>query len=155
MDAFHSLYDRSSKLVHSVVYRILRDRPAAEDAVQETYLKIWRNSARFDPAISTAISWIAVIARNTALDMIRARKPTQELDREAVSALVVEAVNPPDPRLKQCLARLPADQASAIVTMYTYGMSHSELSEFLGIPLGTVKSWVRRGTQALKECMEC
>lgn len=71
-----------------------------------------------------------------------------------MAGLATDAVEPPDPKLGKCLDQLPRDQARAIVTMYSYGLSHSELSEQLELPLGTIKSWIRRGTQSLKHCME-
>jgi RNA polymerase sigma-70 factor (ECF subfamily) len=152
--AFRAVYATYGKLVFAIALRILRDRSAAEDAAQETFVKLWRTAARFDPNSGSARSWIAVIARNSALDLVRKRRPMEEFGEEEIASIVTEAVDPPDLKLGRCLARLPADQAKAIVTIYTYGMSHSELSEHLNIPIGTVKSWIRRGTSALKICME-
>jgi RNA polymerase sigma-70 factor, ECF subfamily len=152
--AFRSLYDVTANWVYSIALRLLRDKEAAEDAVQETFVKIWRTAERFDPASGSPGSWIGIIARNTSLDLIRKRRPVIELSDNEVAMIVTEPIDPPDIKLGRCLACLPADQARAIVIMYTYGMSHAELAEHMGVPLGTVKSWVRRGSQSLKLCME-
>ena len=98
---------------------------------------------------------MGVIARNAALDMIDRRQSSESLDAADGPELAVAAVEPPDARLGQCLKRLPPDQARAIVTMYNEGLSHSELADRLSVPLGTAKSWVRRGTRLLRECMAC
>ncbi|MCW3848050.1 sigma-70 family RNA polymerase sigma factor [Sphingomonas sp. LB-2] len=151
--AFRRVYDLAGGRLLAITLKILRDRQTAEDATQEAFLRIWRNAARYDPARGAPLAWMGVIARNAALDMAQVRRPQEELDAADTIELATPAVEPPDARLGQCLKRLPSDQARAIVTMYTYGMSHSELAEHLSVPLGTVKSWVRRGTESLKECM--
>ncbi|MCW1427818.1 RNA polymerase sigma factor [Novosphingobium sp. JCM 18896] len=152
--AFRRLYEAEADWVYAIALRILRDSQAAEDAVQEAFIKLWRTASRFDPALGSAKTWIGIIARNAALDLGRRRQPVEELDEGHLATLATEAVEPPDPKLGKCLDELPRDQARAIVTMYSYGLSHSELSETLALPLGTVKSWIRRGTQSLKLCME-
>jgi RNA polymerase sigma-70 factor, ECF subfamily len=152
--SFRMLYDTQANWVFAIALRILRDPQAAEDAAQETFVKLWRTAVRFDAARGSGKAWIGIIARNTALDMGRRRQPVDELDDIAMSHLASDPVDPPDPKLGRCLDKLPPDQAKAIVTMYTYGLSHSELSEQLAMPLGTIKSWVRRGTESLKYCME-
>jgi RNA polymerase sigma-70 factor (ECF subfamily) len=148
------LYDAQADWAYSVALKVLRDEQAAEDAVQEAFVKLWRSAARFDSALGSARSWIGIIVRNVALDMRRRSKPTDELDDRVMANWATEAIEPPDPKLGKCLDQLPREHARAIVTMYTYGLSHTELSEHLDLPLGTVKSWVRRGTKSLKVCME-
>jgi RNA polymerase sigma-70 factor (ECF subfamily) len=155
MQAFSSLYGLSAGRLLAIALRILRDQQAAEDAVQEAFLRIWRNAGRYDPARGAPLAWMGVIARNAALDLIDRRPPPEPVSAADTAELAVAAVEPPDARLGQCLKRLPADQARAIVTMYNEGLSHSELADRLAVPLGTAKSWVRRGTQSLKECMAC
>lgn len=152
--ALRQLYEAQGDWVYAIALRILRDTQAAEDAVQEAFVKLWRTAGRFDAALGSAKTWIGIIARNAALDMGRRRQPTEELDESTMASLATEAVEPPDPKLGKCLDQLPRDQAQAIVTMYNFGLSHSELSHQLDQPLGTVKSWIRRGTQSLKHCME-
>ena len=151
--AFQNLYRENCSMVYTIALRVLRDTSLAEDAVQETFVKIWRSARQFDAALGTPQSWISVIARNVALDLVRRRRPYEELSNTDITEVAAEPCEPSDPKLGQCLARLPAEQVIAIVTMYTYGMSLSELSSHLGAPIGTVKSRVRRGTESLKRYM--
>lgn len=151
--AFKQLYQENCGLVYTVALRILRDGSLAEDAVQETFVKIWRSAGQFDAVLGTPKSWISVIARNVALDLIRKRRPHEELSDIYITAIAADTCEPSDPKLTQSLARLPEEQITAIVTMYTYGMSYSELSSRLGAPVGTIKSRVRRATASLKKYM--
>lgn len=152
--AFRAVFDTYGGAALAIALRVLREREAAEDAVQEAFLRLWRMASAFDPARGSARAWLNVIVRNTALDQIRARRPTLALELTDELAMAVSPVDPPDNRLRQCLERLPAEQARAIKIMYHYGMSHSELAAHMGQPLGTVKSWIRRGTLSLRECMD-
>jgi RNA polymerase sigma-70 factor (ECF subfamily) len=149
--AFEDLYDATSRRLFAIAYRILRDECVAQDATQEAYVNVWRRAKLYDPARGSPIGWMSVIVRNVALNMIRADRPTEPIDELDIP---VAPVDPPDSRLGQCLKRLPEDQGNAIVLTYTYGLTHSELAEHLSVPLGTAKSWVRRGMLALKECMQ-
>lgn len=154
MAAFRALYDVAAGRLLAIAMNILRDREAAEDAVQEAFLRIWRKAGSYEVARGTPLAWMGIIARNAALDQARRRRSMEALEMGGDIEPAIQPVEPPDARLGRCLGRLPADQAKAIVTMYTYGLSHAELAQQLCAPLGTVKSWVRRGTQSLKECME-
>jgi RNA polymerase sigma-70 factor, ECF subfamily len=151
--AFQHFYQENCSLVYTIAVRILRDTSLAEDAVQETFVKIWRSAGQFDATLGTSQSWISTIARNVALDLIRKRRPYEELSDTDIMAIAADPCEPSDPKLGQCLAQLPEEQVIAIVTMYTYGMSHSELSNHLGAPIGTIKSRVRRATASLKKYM--
>ena len=151
--AFQRFYQDNCRFVYTVAVRILRDASLAEDAVQETFVKIWRSAGQFDATLGTPQSWISIIARNVALDLIRKRRPFEELSNTDIMAIAADPCEPSDPKLGQCLARLPEEQIKAIVTMYTYGMSQSELSTYLGAPIGTIKSRVRRATASLKKYM--
>lgn len=152
--AFRQLFELFGSIALGIAMRILREREAAEDAVQEAFLRVWRMAASFDPARGNARSWLHVLVRNAALDQLRTRKPAASIDDIDLSGFATFQPEAPDNRLRQCLDRLPAEQARAIVTMYHFGMSHSELADHLALPLGTVKSWVRRGTQSLRHCMD-
>ncbi len=153
MAAFRLLYDEIAGRVLSITTRILRDRQAAEDAAQEALVRIWRNARQYNRAKGEPLAWMGVIARNAALDMIQRRPSAEGLEAADTLELAIPAVDPPDARFGQCLRKLPPEQARAITLMYTYGLSHSELAEMLGLPLGTIKSWVRRGMAKLQECM--
>ena len=147
--AVAELYGLVGGRLYGVAQRILRDPGLAEDAVQEAFLKVWRNAHRFDAAKGTASTWLSVIVRRVAIDR-RPKVSTQMLpDLEAPNA-------DPDyvhPRLRECLAELPPLHRKALVLMYVYGLSHSELATAMDAPLGTVKSWVRRASAALKESL--
>jgi RNA polymerase sigma-70 factor, ECF subfamily len=153
MAAFALLYDRLGKRIYGIVYRILREPQASEDAMQDAFLKIWHGAAKFDPARGEAVGWMCAIARNAALDMIRKRRDTVDIDAVDLSRFAVSPIDPPDAMLAEGLARLPTEQANALIAMHNFGFSHSELADHLGVPLGTAKSWVRRGTQGLRDWM--
>jgi len=145
------LYKLIGGRLYGIAQRILRDGALAEDAVQEAFVKIWRNAHRFDAAKGQASTWMGVIVRRVALDR-RPKAPTQVLpDHLEAPNVDLDYVHP---RLRACLAELPQLHWNALVLMYVYGLSHSELAEQMGAPLGTVKSWVRRASAALKEKLE-
>ena len=136
--------------LYGVALRVLRDPGLAEDAVQEGFLKIWKNAGRFDAAKGTASAWTAVIVRRVAIDR-RPRVTLQALPEIEASNVNLDYVHP---RLRECLSDLPELHRNALVLTYVYGLSHTELAEAMDAPLGTVKSWVRRASTALKEKLE-
>ena len=145
--ALRQLYDRFGGRLYGVAHRILGDRSLAEDALQEAFVKIWRNAGKFDPARGSAIGWVVIIVRRAAFDL----RP-----RDVVREPIDIPFEPPQsemlhPGLARALDALPEMHRKALVLMYVYGLTHSELSAAMGAPLGTVKSWVRRGAAALKE----
>ncbi len=148
--AASDLYRLIGGRLYGIAQRVLRDPGLAEDAVQEAFLKIWKNAHRFDAAKGAASAWMAVIVRRVALDR-RPKVATQVLPELAAPAVDLDYVHP---RLRECLAELPALHRNALVLMYVYGLSHSELAAAMDAPLGTVKSWVRRASAALKEKLE-
>ncbi len=151
---FEALYKKERRRLYLIISNILRDPGLAEDALQETFMRIWRNASRFDREKGSARGWTATVARNVALDVVRSKKQFVELDAPEVSEISVAHVEPSDPKLAAALRALPPDQSRAIITMYNYGFSHSELASHLGAPLGSVKSWVRRGSETLRLMME-
>lgn len=152
--AFRALYDSVAPRLFAVVLRIVHDRALAEDVLQDVFVRVWRRAGGYDPARGSPIAWLGTIARNAALDAVARRRDHDVLDWEDLPELAVGPVDPPDARLGHCLKQLPADQARAIGEAYTYGLSHSELAVRMGVPLGTVKSWINRGMASLKRCME-
>lgn len=160
--ALSPLYRLTSAKLYGVVVGILGRGGEAEDTLQEVYVAIWREAARYDASRSRPMTWMITIARNRAIDRIRraGRRP---------AAGPLDDVDPPDPaptaldeleqsqsaaRLERCLEELGAEQARCIRLAYLGGYSHAELAERLGAPLGTVKSWVRRSLVRLRECLE-
>jgi len=148
--AFRQLYQETSRRMLAAARRILGDPALAEDAVQEAFLRIWRSAEKFDPARGVALAWMGRIVRNAALDRIPKERDMARIEDVEIAVLPVE---PPDARLGQCLKRIPEPQARALVLMYVHGLTHAELASQLDAPLGTVKSWVRRGAESLRHCL--
>jgi len=159
-EAFQKLYNSTSAKLFGICLRILNDREEAEEALQETYVKVWRSAGRFSSGGASPISWLAAIARNAAIDRYRRKKPETA---ELVEAEVVED-NAPSPeanvilsddveRLNVCMSELDDRHANAIRNIYLSGWSYNEAAEELDIPLNTVKTWIRRGLISLRECL--
>ncbi|WP_421695686.1 sigma-70 family RNA polymerase sigma factor [Aestuariivirga sp.] len=159
--AFRKLYELTSPKLFAVCMRVLREQSEAEDALQEVYVKIWHNALRFSAGEYSPISWLAAIARNHAIDRARSRKPQAiELDD---SAGVADEL--PDPehallaksegkRIERCLEELQQQRAEAIRAAYVEGYSYQELASRYGIPLNTIRTWLRRSLLSLKECLQ-
>ena len=147
--ALKQLYDRFGARLYGIAFRILRDHALAEDAIQEAFVKIWRNANKFDPARGSAVGWVVIIVRRAAFDL-RPREPVAEPFEIPAEQPQTEMLHP---GLARALESLPEMHRKALLLTYVYGLTHSELSSALGAPLGTVKSWVRRGAAALKECL--
>jgi RNA polymerase sigma-70 factor (ECF subfamily) len=148
-DAAHTLYGLIGGRLFGIANRILRDAGLAEDAAHQAFLKIWKNAHRFDAAKGKPSTWLTIIARHAAIDA-RPRELAALPDDLEAPQMDETFVHP---RLRAALAALPEVHRNAVVLMYVYGLTHSELAERMQAPLGTVKSWVRRGTAALKESL--
>ncbi|WP_420143482.1 sigma-70 family RNA polymerase sigma factor [Sphingobium sp.] len=159
--ALRRVYDLTSMKLFGICLRISGDREAAEDILQDVYVKIWRRASAFDERRASPISWLAMIARNAAIDWRRAEQRHVADGEEQLETIVDEApladnVMQQDEarrRLLACLDGLDEKQSDAIRRTFLGGLSYSELAAQLGAPLGTVKSWIRRGMQGLKECL--
>jgi RNA polymerase sigma-70 factor (ECF subfamily) len=147
--ALKQLYDDFGPRLLGIAHRILRDGALAEDALQEAFVKIWRNAARFDRARGSALGWTVIIVRRAAFDL-RPRAP-------AFAPVDIVCEQPESdmlhPGLARALEALPERHREALLLMYIHGLTHSELAAAMGAPLGTVKSWVRRGAAALKDAV--
>ena len=152
--ALKELYDRFGARLYGIAHRILRDNALAEDALQEAFVKIWRNAGKYDRARGSALGWVVIIVRRAAFD-VRPREPVAEPDEIAAIAAEEPQADMLDPGLARALAALPETQRKALLLMYVYGLTHSELATAMDAPLGTVKSWVRRGAAALKGTLGC
>ena len=160
--ALRQLYDATSAKLFGVCLRILSDKDESEDVLQEVYLTIWRRADRYEPARASVIAWISTIARNRAIDRLRARGPLAHA--ELVEGMDVEDESPgPEAlvaqagehgRLQDCLGELDTRTQQVIRTAFFEGMTYEALSQRLGAPLGTVKSWIRRGLLKLRACLE-
>nr|WP_310524031.1 sigma-70 family RNA polymerase sigma factor [Polymorphobacter sp.] len=156
--AFRDFYDRTSAKLFGIILRILVERGEAEDVLQEVYVTIWRKAAEFDPARASPVTWTATIARNRAIDRLRARKsrPAAPLDEaaevrdESPSADALIDTGRDAARIHAALAGLEPRHAAAIRSCYFEGSTYEALAEREGIPVGTLKSWVRRGLMRMK-----
>ena len=139
------------------------DEKEAEDALQDVYLTLWRRADRFDPARASPISWLATFARNRAIDRLRSGKARHSAVPESEAAPIADA-SPlaeamlidaeREARVHGCLDTLDETPRDAIRTAFFEGRTYAELAESMGVPLGTMKSWIRRGLTKLKACME-
>lgn len=164
--AFAELYDATNAKLFGVVLRILPDRAEAEEALQTTYLKVWRGAAAYERSRGSPIAWMAAIARNAAIDRARAEaaRGGRHLPvHDAVAASVEdERPSPEDAALhsseaallRRCLDELDERHAAAIRFAFVAGLSYREIAVALDVPENTVKSWVRRGIARLRECMD-
>lgn len=164
--ALKALYDRTSSKLYGLALRIVRDRDAAEDVLQEAFVSIWRGAANYRASLSPPLAWMGLIVRSRALDALRKRTAdragvTEELDETLAETLEGDSPNPMDVSeasqqafaLHQCLTRLEARQREVVSLAYLRDQSHGELAEQLKLPLGTVKTWIRRGLDQLRNCM--
>ena len=151
--AFQTFYDRASAKLFGIIVRILVERGEAEDVLQEVYVTIWRKAAEFDASRASPITWAVTIARNRAIDRIRARasRPVAPLDtamevrdpRPNADTLIDTATAAA--RVHAALAQLDPNHAQAIRSCYFEGVTYESLATREGVPVGTLKSWVRRG----------
>jgi RNA polymerase sigma-70 factor (ECF subfamily) len=159
--ALSALYERTSAKLYGICLRLLGSDAEAQDALQETYVTVWRNAARFDQDKAGAITWLAVVARNKAIDRLRRRSlPSEAIDAAAdiaddsPTAFDVVQRSQDAARLLACLDELDEKPRGMIRAAFLDGASYSELAEREGVPLGTMKSWIRRGLLRLRGCLE-
>ena len=152
------LYDRYSKVVYSVALRVLRDPSAAEDILQEIFMQIWRHPEHFIATRGSLGGWLAVVARNRAIDVIRRRRPTEvveEMNLPAAGNLAVEAErNTMMIRAHEVILQLPAEQRKTIELAFFEGMTHTEIAALTGDPLGTVKTRIRSALLTLRKAFQ-
>ncbi len=161
--ALKIVYQGTSAKLFGVCLRILNDRGEAEDVLQEVYVTVWRKAASFDPARASPITWMVAIARNRSIDRLRAVAGGRRMDpidaaeevRDPAPAAVelVEAAQQ-STRLGLCLEQLEPRQSTAIRSAFLDGNTYEELAERMKVPLGTMKSWIRRGLLKLRDCLE-
>ena len=162
--AFEELYDRHSRLVYALVLRILQQAATAEEVVQDVFLQLWRNTARYDGSRGPFVPWLLTVARSRALDQLRLKSERQRR-REDQTDELPPLVAIPDfegsldekrraTRVRELMNSLNPQQRRAIELAYFEGLSHSEIANALKEPLGTVKSWIRNGVLRLKEGLQ-
>ena len=159
--AFERLYGATRAKLYGVVLRILRRQDLAEEVVQETYVKVWNNAAQFNPAVSSPITWMAAIARNRAIDLVRKRS---ELSLEDEPSALEVAAETPDPlarremseelkRLLECVGQLEPDRQKLVLLAYYNGWSREQLATKFEAPVNTVKTWLRRSMMDIRQCL--
>jgi RNA polymerase sigma-70 factor (ECF subfamily) len=153
--ALRVIYDIEAARMIGVAHRILRRRELAEEAVHDAFMRIWRAARGYDPARGGARTWLYAIVRNRALTILRDERRF-DADADGVDELQPAAAIerlPESSALRHCLDALAPAARNAVVLAYVHGMSHGELAGRLGVPLGTAKSWTRRGLLSLQKCM--
>lgn len=164
--ALKALYERCSSKLFGLAMRVVSRREWAEDVLQEAFLTIWRAAGDYRASLSPPMAWMGLIVRSRGLDFLRRRAAershlTQELDESIADTLAGDAPSPMDIAhaseqawaLHQCLGQLENRQREVVSLAYIRDLSHSELAAQLKLPLGTVKTWIRRGLDQLRTCM--
>jgi RNA polymerase sigma-70 factor (ECF subfamily) len=160
--AFGELYDATSAKLFATIRRISRSEAAAEDAMQEAYLRVWRRAGDFDPAIASPVAWMTTIARHAAIDALRRTPERIAAAAAAIDEGMVERLA--DPRagsdspaagsgLARCLGEMDSDRRAMVLLAYMEGWSREELAERFRRPVATIKTLLRRSLIMLKECL--
>jgi RNA polymerase sigma factor (sigma-70 family) len=160
-DSFSMLYERTSAKLYGICIRLLGNQSEAQDVLQDVYVTVWQKSDRFDSSKASAITWLAVLARNRAVDRLRRRpigtdaiEAAAEIADERPSAFDLVGEAQDAARLGRCLEELEERPRMMIRAAFLDGATYPELAEREGVPLGTMKSWIRRGLQRLRGCLE-
>ena len=164
--ALRELYEQTSSKLYGVAVRVVTNREWAEDVLQEAFINIWRIAGDYKASLSPPMAWMALVVRSRGLDFLRRRASEradimQELDDVISDTLAGDSPNPMDTAqaseqakaLHNCLSQLDNKQREVVSLAYLRDMSHGELAEQLKLPLGTVKTWIRRGLEQLRGCM--
>ena len=160
--AFAELYKRTSSKLFGVCLRMLRDRGEAEEVLQETYATVWRRAASFDSAKASAITWLITLSRNKAIDRLRQHREELLDDPSRLDEAVDEQPTPAADaeasqeyrRLQQCLDELEPQQRDSVREAFFTGATYNELATRCMVPLGTMKSWIRRSLMQLRTCLD-
>ncbi|RDJ20980.1 RNA polymerase subunit sigma [Bosea caraganae] len=159
--ALKRIYEAESARMLGVAQRLLKRRALAEEAVQDAFVLIWRHAARFDPERGSGLTWIYAILRNRALSILRDEKRTETSDTPVAEQTASEEDDPETvmsklsdaKALRACLEQLPEQRRGIVLLAFVQGLTHGEIAGRLKLPIGTVKSWIRRSLLALKECL--
>jgi RNA polymerase sigma-70 factor (ECF subfamily) len=164
--ALKALYDACAGKLYGLALRVVKQRELAEDVLQEAFMTIWRSAPDYHASLSPPMAWMGLIVRSRGLDMLRRRAAErmhlrQDIDETLADTLDGEGPTPQDNAqaseqawaLNQCLERLERKQRELVNLAYMRDLSHSELASQLQLPLGTVKTWIRRGLDQLRLCM--
>ena len=159
--ALSSLYAATSAKLFGIALRVLDDRQEAEDALQEIFVKVWHNADRYRANGLSPMTWLITVARNHAIDRLRARRSTRTSPIEDAGEIADSRGTPEDAavassmrgRIGECLATLAPDRADAVRRCYLYGATYADLAVRYDVPLNTVRTWLRRSLLKLRECI--
>jgi RNA polymerase sigma factor (sigma-70 family) len=165
-DAFRALYDATSAKLFGFALRILFKREWAEEALQESFVNIWNNAGSYQSSLAAPMTWMTTIVRNKAFDMLRKVDSTVEIDADTFDKDVMDAMESMEPTpidalqisgdakaLARCLGRLEGRQRQAVALAFYHDLSHSEVAAQMTLPIGTVKTWIRRSLERLRTCL--
>ncbi|MBL4928023.1 sigma-70 family RNA polymerase sigma factor [Fuscibacter oryzae] len=156
--AFRAIYSATSSKLFGLLIRILGDRAEAEDALQEVFTRVWLKAARYDGARGTGMAWLVALARNHAIDRLRARPQTTA---EMPEDIADDRMRPETrliatgelARMSTCFDQLEPDRASAVRGAYLQGLSYTDLAARFDVPLNTMRTWLRRSLLSLRDCL--
>ena len=156
--AMAALYDRYSSIVYSVALRVLGDTGAAEDVLQDVFMQLWRSPGLFDSSRGSLGAWLAVIARNRAIDALRKRRPENDIE-DVVISVETDLASEADraraaEKVRSVLGSMPAPQRAALEMAYFEGLTHTEIAAKTGEPLGTIKTRIRAGLTTLRKAFQ-
>lgn len=154
--ALQAIYAQDSRWLYAVALRIVKRKEVAEEVLHDAMLKVWNRSKQYSPALGSARGWVYTIVRNQALNVVRRKgleMPVEPLESEEASVQFNEELAQDAQRLSACLAQLDDSKRNAIVLAFVDGYTHEQIATRLASPLGSVKSWIRRGLLKLKECL--
>lgn len=159
--AFSNLYDATSAKLFGICLRVLKDRDSAEDVVQDTFVKVWRNAGQYRANGLSPMTWLITIARNTAIDRLRAKRHNHdnledapEISDPAAGPEQQSVARSEQARIERCLETLQTERADAVRGAYLNGETYADLAERFQVPINTMRTWLRRSLMALRECME-
>lgn len=156
--AMTEIFDRYSNLVFSVALRVLKDAGLAEDVMQEIFFQLWKNPDRFAPSKGSLAAWLAVVARNRAIDLLRQRRPSDSVDEVVLAATTnleseAERANLIG-KIRGVLKQLPPEQQNSLEMAFFEGLTHVEIAAKTGEPLGTVKTRIRSALSSVRKRLE-
>ena len=164
--AFRSLYEATSSKLFGFALRILNKRELAEEVLQESFVSIWNNAGGYQSGLAAPMTWMTTIVRNRAFDTLRRTDAVVEIDADTFDKDVMDALESTEPgtldalqigadakALAHCFSRLEGLHRQAIALAFYHDLSHSEVAEQMKLPLGTIKTWVRRGLERLRTCL--
>jgi len=155
--AFARLYRLTSSKLFAISLRILKQESLAQDCLQEAYLSIWQQAGSYKPDLAAPMTWMTTIVRNRAIDQLRKQSRdaySNESEIELANTASENPFNTDHMSIGPCMDELKNEQKESIQRAYLEGLTHMELAEKMSRPVGTIKTWIRRGLMQLKECLE-